>query len=108
MFLHSYLKSGGFRDAAGFALLSLIPVLRLYLTDLCGWLPCCKGFFSGRCSSAGAVMCTAFAVLVTAALMRSADRLPIILADTGSEVRGGFFRSGRALSITAYFTLANA
>jgi hypothetical protein len=53
-------------------------------------------------------MCTAFAVVMTAALMRSTDRLPIILADTGSEVRSGFFRSGRALSITAYFTLANA
>lgn len=45
-------------------------------------------------------MCTAFAAHMTAALMRSTDRLPIIAADFASDDGSGFFRSGRALSIT--------
>jgi hypothetical protein len=53
-------------------------------------------------------MCTAFAVRLTAALMRSTDRLPIIPASILPDDTSGFFRPGRALSITAYFTLANA
>jgi hypothetical protein len=53
-------------------------------------------------------MCTAFAVHLTAALMRSTDLVPIIAADIASNDGGGFSKSGRALSITASFTLANA
>ena len=79
-----------------------------FRTVMCGWLPCCKDFFELRRSSAGAVMCTAFAVRLTAAPMRSADRLPIIPTGIAPDDACGFFQSGRALSITAYFTLANA
>jgi hypothetical protein len=37
---------------------------------------------------------------MTAALMRSTDRLPIIPAGLSPDDKRGFFRSGRALSIT--------
>jgi hypothetical protein len=69
------------------------------LALMCGWLPICKGFFSVMLS-AGALMCTAFAAQMTAALMRSADRLPIMVAGFAPDEVSGFFRSGRALSIT--------
>jgi len=42
-------------------------------------------------------MCTAFAAQMTAALMRSADRLPIMVAGIAPDEASGFFRSGRAL-----------
>ena len=45
-------------------------------------------------------MCTAFAAHMAAALMRSTDRLPIIPAGLSPDDGCGFFRSGRALSIT--------
>src|SRR5271157_3633750 len=45
-------------------------------------------------------MCTAFAAHLTAALMRSTDRLPIIPTGLAPDEERGFFRSGRALSIT--------
>jgi len=54
-------------------------------------------------------MCPVSAALMTAALMRSADRLPIIpavLSLKDPDDGCGFFRSGLALSITP-FTLAN-
>ena len=52
--------------------------------------PVARFFLEGGCSSAGADMCTAFAVLLTAALMRSTDRLPIIRVGMMPEPLAGF------------------
>src|SRR4249920_4156537 len=66
--------------------------------------PQLQGFF-GVMVLAGAVMCTAFAAPMAAALMRSADRLPIMVASFAPDEACGSFRSGRALSITPFSPL---
>jgi hypothetical protein len=61
--------------------------------------PLLQGFFA-RCFAAGAVMCPASGFCLR--LDAICDRLPIIPAELSSDDKGGFFRSGRALSITPF------
>ena len=63
--------------------------------------------FLACCFSAGALMCTAFAAQMTAALMRSADRLPIMVAGLAPDEVAGFSNLAEPWHHSS-FTLANA
>jgi len=74
---------------------------------MCGWLPGRKCFF-GVMVLAGVRSCVRrLRQTWPLPLMRSTDRLPIIPTGFSPDDECGFYRSGRALSITPIFTLAN-